>query len=74
VTVVVGPDADAQLPDRLIGEEALDLYSPPVGFRLAARYLRLRHSLPRYHTSVCHYIHACFGGEVKAEVSDFLGR
>jgi hypothetical protein len=71
--VVVGADADAQLVDRPVRQEAFDLTTPPVGLRLAARYLRLRHLLPRYHTPVCHYIHACFRGEVKAGMSGFCG-
>ena len=60
-----------------VAREARERYHPaslpaPLGVG-AARYLRLCHPLPRYYTPVCHYIHACFGGEVKAEVSGFWG-
>jgi len=82
VPVMVGADADAQFLDRALREEALDLDAsggwPPAVWRVGlcspARHLRLVHLLPRYHTGVCHHIHACFAAEVKADVSGSLGR
>lgn len=66
------PDEQSPLPTPHNPELRI-ITTPPVGLRLAARYLRLRHLLPRYHTPVCHYIHACFRGEVKAGMSGFCG-
>ena len=74
--VVVGADADAQLLDLALREEALNLDAPGVGLGSPARHLRLvDRGAPRYHIFVCigNDIHASKPSEGQEECEWFLG-